>query len=874
MFSLLYTTAAFALLAQDVPPVLKSQCGACHAGSQRASGFSIDSVSSIIEGGKKHGRAVIGGKPEASPLIRMLRGDLAPRMPMGGELAASDIAAVEAWIRTLPSPAPAVSSTSNWRPFEKPTRPAVPAVTNTAWARNAIDNFIVSKLEAANLKPAAPAARRTLARRLYLDLVGMPPTRDELNAFLADTSAEAWPRLVDKLLADPRYGERWGRHWLDLARYGETSGLEGDGQIGNVWRYRDWVIDAFNANMPYDRFVLQQLAGGDEHSKTRNNYAPDVQGLIPTAFLRTAPWDRSNLVAAEVRANYLAEVTTATSSVFLGLTVGCARCHDHKYDPIPQKDFYRLQAFFNATQAAGDVTVPYADEDMAAMAQGKIAELEKQIASGPEKHALDQLEKTLLANLIAGRAERAAGKPYTKADLRLELKLKPQRIFSIAEAREHARVWADADRTGDAEEKAILDPLEDKLFARLKQAYESGAVDPAKRFEALTVEDVRREALAKYSARSIFSEAEKNEYAEISGKLDILRRRLDRWRPHVLAVTNVPGPPSGPDIAPTRVLIRGDYRQPGDIVEAGFPSALTGHSNPAQFETDRYRQFPTRGHRITLARWIASKDNPLTARVMVNRMWQQHFGAGLVRTPSDFGKNGEKPTHPELLDWLAVEFMDSGWDMKHMHRLMLLSSTFQQAADNPNDDTDNRLLSRFTRRRIEAEALRDSILHSSGRLNLKMHGPSVFPPLPADLADFARYGRTGDLMWEPNERDEDSRRRSVYIFQRRSLPLPMMAAFDAIVFSESCERRVSTTTPLQALALMNGQLVEDEATHLATRIVEQVGPAREAQITRAFEIILSREPAREELSRLATSNLALTSINRILLSSNEFVYVE
>jgi mono/diheme cytochrome c family protein len=860
-----------------VSPILRANCGACHSGKERTSGFSIDSMEAVIAGGNKHGGAVVGGHPEQSPLLRMLRGTLEPRMPMGSSLSPADIASVEAWIRSVPSARPE-SSSSNWRPFEKPLRPNVPQVKNANWVRNPIDAFVLDKLEGASLTPASPAPKRTLARRLYFDLIGLPPTRAELDIFLTDTSANAAEKLIDKLLADPRYGERWGRHWLDLARYGETSGLEGDGQIGNVWRYRDWVIDAFNDNMPYDRFIVQQLAGGDEHSKTRNNYQPDVQGLIPTAFLRVAPWDRSNLVAAEVRANYLAEVTTATSSVFLGLTVGCARCHDHKYDPIPQKDFYRFQAFFNATQAAGSVNVPYADEAMSKHAEAQIKKYEELIKSGPEKKELEAFEKELLKKLIAGRAARSVGKPLVMDDLNLELELKEQRIFTPEQAREHTRLVANADRTGDAEEKAALDAVANPLFEILKKAYASGKYDPTKRFESLNLEDVRSEARAKYSGKSIFSEAEKNRYAELSGKLDIMRRRMERWGTNVLAVTNVAGPPSGPEIAPTRVLTRGDYRQPSEIVEAAFPSALTGNSTPATFETDRYRQYPTRGHRITLARWIASKDNPLTARVMVNRIWQQHFGAGIVRTPSDFGKNGEKPTHPELLDWLAVEFMESGWNIKHLHKLMLLSNTYQQAAENAtlkdSTDTDNKLLSHFNRRRLEAEAIRDSILYSSGRLNTKMHGPSVFPPLPDDLADSARYGRTGDLMWESNEAEEDARRRSIYIFQRRSLPLPMMAAFDAIVFSESCDRRSATTTPLQALSLMNGSLVQEEAAHLSRRIIEEVGPALTAQVRRAFEIVLNRPPTPAEEARFTAGEATLESINRVLLSSNEFIYVE
>ncbi|MBM3761769.1 MAG: DUF1553 domain-containing protein [Acidobacteria bacterium] len=858
---------------EDVAPILKSNCAGCHSGKQQLSGFSIDTFESVVAGGSKHGRAVVGGSPDKSPLMRILRGQLAPQMPLGKSIASSDLQRIEAWIRSMPAPS-SEAAIRNWKPFERPVKPELPQVKNAHWVRNPIDQFVLSKIEGAGSKPAPAAERRTLVRRLYFDLIGLPPTSAEMDAFLGNNDPKAYEKLIDKLLADPRYGERWGRHWLDLARYGETSGLEGDGAIGNVWRYRDWVIDAFNNNMPYDRFVLLQLAGGDEHSQSRNNYQPDPQGYIPTAFLRVAPWDRSNLVAAEVRANYLAEVTTATSSIFLGLSIGCARCHDHKYDPIPQKDFYRLQAFFNATQAAGAVPVPYEDEEMAQHAEAQIQKYEALLKTGPEKKELDAFEIELRKKLIAGRISRSEGKALTKQDLYLEAALKPQRIFSLQQVRELARLRRNAERTGDPAEQTALDAYEEPLMAQLKHAYSVGGIDAGKRYEALTVQDARDEARRKYSAKSIFSEEEKNRFATLSSTLDILRRRLERWKANVLAVTNVPGPPSGPDIAPTRVLTRGDYRQPGEVVEAGFPSAISRGFQNASFETDRYRQFPTRGQRITLARWIVSKENPLTARVMVNRIWQQHFGEGIIRTTSDFGKNGDRPSHPELLDWLATEFMDSGWDLRHMHKLMLLSSTFQQAAENPTAKPEDRLFSRYQRRRLEAEAIRDSILYTSGRLNPKMHGPSVFPPLPEDLADFARYGRTGELMWESNESEDDARRRSIYIFQRRSLPLPMMAAFDAIPFSESCDRRSSTTTPLQALSLMNGTLVQREAAQLANRIVEQVGPNRKAQIERAFAVVLNRSAAREESEKFQRAEASLESICRILFSSNEFVYVE
>lgn len=838
----------------DAPAILKQYCGDCHSPRARTSGFSIEHV---LEPGARRGPAVIPGHPEQSPLVQLLKGELTPRMPMGKPLPAEDIATIEAWIQNMPAPARKVTSEYRW-PFEKPKKHA----TFTE-----IDQFLAAKWKEAGVTPAKPADTRTLIRRVYFDLIGLPPTPEELASAPQD-----YEKLIDNLLADPRYGERWGRHWLDLARYGETSGLEGDGAIGNAWRYRDWVIDAFNRNMPYDKFVIAQLGGGDEHSKTRNNYQPDPQGYVPTGFLRVAPWDRSNLVAADVRQNYLSEVTTVTSSVFLGLTTGCARCHDHKYDPIPQKDYYRLQAFFQTTQPGAVPDVPFRDKEFADKAAAKVKDLEDRAANGPEKKALEALEKELLPKLIAARAARSSSNEYKKADLRLELRLKKQRIFTEAEKQQYLDLKEDADRTGDPDEQAPLDALEDKWLPRLIEAYKT--VDPKGRFEALDKDDVRREAMAEYSGKSIFTQEEKARYGELNSRIEELRNRANRWKPHVLGVTPVAGPPTGPDIAPTRILVRGDYRQPGEAVEPGFLSAITGNSDAAVLETDRYRQFPTRGWRLTLAKWIASKDNPLTARVIVNRIWRQHFGDGIVRTTSDFGKNGDRPSHPELLDTLAVQFMESGWDIKALHKRILLSQAYRLSSDNPEadkKDPDNRLLARFNRRRLEAEAIRDSILQVSGRLNLERGGPSVFPPLPADLADFARYGRSGGVMWESNDKEEDARRRSVYVFQRRSLPLPMMASFDAIVFSESCERRTNTTTPLQALNMMNGDLVREEAAYLAKRAK---AATRQDEIRNVFQLALQRDPKPAELQMFGDFKGSLESICKVVLESNEFLYVD
>ncbi|MBL8173650.1 MAG: PSD1 domain-containing protein [Bryobacterales bacterium] len=845
---------------KDIAPVLAKHCAACHAGRNKASDYSVESQREVIAGGKKHGKAVVGGHPELSPLLHMIKGEKEPRMPIGSDLAKADIERIEAWVRAMPSEAAGQKPVWRW-PFEKPARPAIPSVNAKRWTRNAIDDFVLANLEANRLAPAAEADKRTLARRAYYDLIGLPPTPEEMNAFLSDGSATAWETLIDKLLADPRYGERWGRHWLDLVRYGETSGLEGDGPIGNAWRYRDWVVDAFNKDLPYDRFVHLQLAGADEHSKTRNNYAPDMQGHVPLGFLRLAPWDRSNLVADEVRQNYLSEITTTVSSVFLGLSVGCARCHDHKYDPIPQKDYYRLQAFFNAIQVE-NVEVPFKDPDFRKKAEGIVKELQGRLKDGPEKLELDRFEAEALKQFIAARKKLATAADYklTREDLRLDMRLGEKSLFGKQERGLHAELLEDANRTQDPEEKEPLEKLELELMKRLQNR--------AERFDTLRVDDVRAE-LGR-TASKIFAAEQRDKHRELSEKLEVYRRRIGRWSTNALTVRNVPGPPNGPMIAPTRLLVRGDYRQPGEAVEAGFLTAIAGKAEPAVIEQDRYRQFPTRGWRTTLAKWIASPENPLTARVMVNRIWQFHFGRGIVGTPSDFGANGERPTHPELVDWLAHRFIDEKWSIKSMHRLMMTSAAYRQSSENAKyqsntADAENKLLWRFPRRRLEAEEIRDSILYLSGRLNTERGGPSIFPPLPEDLADFARYGRGGGLMWEPNERPEDALRRSIYIFHRRSLPLPSMAAFDAPVFSESCDRRSSTTTPLQALSMMNGYLVQDEAAHLAKRA---------GTLEQAVNLVLQRRPTEEERKHFAGYSGSLESICRVLLNSNEFLYLD
>jgi hypothetical protein len=876
---------------RSIKPLLEANCSQCHSDSTKNSGFSVATLESVIAGGNRNGRAVIPGKPADSPLIKALRGSITPKMPLGKSLPDGDIARIEKWIQGM-KPA-AASATQQWLwSFRKPAPPTIPSVKNARWVRNPIDAFILSKLEEKSIAPAAAASKRVLARRVWFDLLGLPPTPEETEAFVRDESSRAYERLIDRLLEDSRYGERWGRHWLDLVRYAETDGLEGDVELGrasilnritpgngNAWRYRDWVIDAFNVDMPYDEFVRSQIGGADEHSKTRGNYHPDIQSYIPLGYFRVAPWDVGNLVADEVRQSFLDEITGTTASVYLGMTLGCARCHDHKYDPIPTKDYYRFQAFFNAIQVR-DLEVPFANKQFRELAERKADELRKRLDSGPEKRALDEYEKQMLATLKAKKVAEAKTGELGREDLRLELRKRKQTVFSELETNRHERLKVNADRTQDPDQEKALDSFEEELLVKLKDAYKRGVVDPLARFDELTPADVRRDFGNIYDMARYFNRDEIERHRDLSMAVEILERQLSRWQPVALTVTNVPGPPVGPGLPSVHVLTRGDFRQPADAVQAGFPSVITGNSEPALIDTDRYRQFPTRGYRMTLAKWIASAENPLTARVMVNRIWQQHFGRGIVATTSDFGKNGSRPTHPELLDWLALEFVKNGWSIKSMHRLMLTSNTYRQAADNPaaNDnisDPDNTLFWRFNRRRLEAEVIRDSVLLLSGRLSPERGGPPVFPPLPKDMADLAKPVPIGGVQWESNQKDdEDGHRRSIYIFQRRSLPLPMLASFDAPVFQESCERRSVTTTSLQSLSLMNGDLLNEEADHLAARIIKETGADRAAQVRRAFEVVLNRTPGDTELRRTMAFRGSLAAICRVLLSSNEMLYVE
>ena len=795
--------------AAKVEPILKQRCLGCHNEKSRSSGFSVATREQVLQGGARHGQAVRPGRVDESIIIKSLRGELSPRMPLGGEpLPESSIQSIANWIGRLKADSPETSKKRPWA-FEPPAKIEPPSVTNAAWPKNGVDAFILRKLEEKKLTPAPEASRQVLLRRAYFDLIGLPPSPTEAVEFLDDKSPDAWEKLIDRLLADPRYGERWGRYWLDLARYADTAGFEGDLERPHMWRYRDYVIDAFNKDKAFNQFVREQLAG-DEMDGT----PPEAR--IAVGFLRLGPWFAGG-IGENSRQNLLNEMTASVGSVFLGLTVKCAQCHDHKYDPIPQKDYYRLQAFFMPIQLR---------ESESAFSGSLAAEMKERQEAG--RRDLEMVEKEFAT-------------------------------------------------------------YEQSLYDKLPSLVAKEGVQPSR--SELRRRLVRDDA-ATLSASKLpgFSEEEKERYLDLLDRMENfrkaslvrdygwMRRRVSRYSPVIHTVGNYQPDPSSPGIPTAHIRIRGDFNQIGERVEPGVLSAVTLNQEPSILPMDRSGN--VRKWRTVLADWVSSPENPLTARVYVNRIWQYHFGDAILATPSDFGKNGLPPSHPELLDWLATQFVEKKWSTKAMHRLIMSSATYRQTSSHTSKqaeqiDPANQFYWRMKARRLEGEAIRDSILIASGRLNPKRGGPGVFPALPDGLAGLKIKNRTA---WDTSP-EEETRRRSIYVFQKRHLPDPFLNVMDATVPHDSCARRNVSTTPLQALSLLNGSLVASEATHFADRLAAEGGSDHDQRIKMGFKIAFARLPSPEELTKAkefiaANGRAGWESFCRVLLNSNEFVYVE
>lgn len=787
---------------QEALAILKQNCFSCHSGDKPMGGLRLTNRADILKGGVS-GASISPKKPEESLILKAVRFQ-GRQMPPSGKLNFQQIETLSQWVRlgaplttgkgmeanSEPVGPPQVTpETKQFWSFQKVKTPSVPAVKSRAWIKNTLDNFILSGLEKAGLTPNAPASRASLLRRAYFDLTGLPPAPDVVRTFLADKSPKAWERVVDRLLASPQYGEKWGRHWLDLVHYAETNSYERDGPKANAWRYRDYVVQSFNSDKPYDQFVREQLAGDEMPNRT-------PEQLIATGYYRLGIWDDEPVDRVQALYDDLDDVLSTTAQVYLGLTVNCARCHDHKIDPIPQKDYYRLLSFFAGMNRYGDhVQRPISPEPLVRQQRAEVEAHEALVKKNQD--AQREIEKKILAD---------------------------------------------------------LSPVEKEEFRN----------------------ENTRPGIVQKRVGKLLTQADYDRYAVLRKE----REELNRFQPTALdmamTVTEDPKP------RVTHVLMRGNAHVEGDLVEPSYPSVLSPPSpvlasNP---------QGDSCGRRTALANWIVSKENPLTARVMVNRIWQYHFGRGIVRTPSNFGFQGSKPTHPELLDWLASEFVRSGWKMKPFHKMILMSSTYQMSSlSNPKayaKDPENDLFWRFDMRRLQAEEIRDSILAANGSLNLQMGGQSIYVPIPDAVLAGQSVPGSG---WGKSPRDQQCRR-SVYIFVKRSLITPLIASFDGPETDLSCPLRFATTQPTQALGLINSEFMQGEGEVFAKFVVARAGASVESRVRFALWQVLQREPTPKKIqrglrliSRLQSQHHrsaedALKYFCIVALNLNEFIYLE
>jgi len=661
---------------------------------------------------------------------------------------------------TTPANDPFSQSQRQYWAFQKVTRPRLPASK-----QHPVDSFVAAKLTAKGLDIAPRADKIALIRRASFDLVGLPPAPEEVEIFLNDDSSKAFETVIDRLLDSPHYGERWARHWLDLARYAESEGFKSDETRPNAWRYRDYVINSFNEDKPYERFVREQIAGDEL-------WPDDPWARVATAFNRNYP-DETNAANLWLRRQeILQDITDVVGQTFLGMTYGCAKCHDHKFDPILQADYYRLQAFF-ANSKANDNIVMWPED--------KVAEHANKFSVWEE--ATEQVRA------------------------RMESMLGPKREAIIEERffRYHPGIQEQLGRP-----KEEQTPYERQMYAKFRW-----------QMEFVTRE---KQLIAK------LSDEEKAEYAAMQQEL----KGFEHLHPGEIPV-GVGMQDLGKQAPSTHILTVANYAAPGEEVQPGFLSIL----DPAPAEFTAPEGLNSTGRRTALANWLASPQNPLTGRVMANRIWQHHFGRGIVATPSDFGLMGERPTHPELLDWLTDEFIQSGWSMKQMHRLIMTSETYQQSsgfreASNEKDPF-NRLLWRYPPQRMEAEVIRDSALTVAGLLNPAVGGKSVFPPLPRNMPE-PRGG------WQLSEDPADHNRRSIYVFVRRNARYPMLQVYDMPDTHATCARREVTMTAPQALAYLNSDQTMSWAQSFAGRVVDEAGADGAAQIERAYRIAYSRTP--------------------------------
>ncbi|MBA2114983.1 PSD1 and planctomycete cytochrome C domain-containing protein [Bremerella alba] len=895
----------------DVRPILQKHCYECHAGDVRKSGLRLDVRSEAFKGGELYGESILAGKPEESPLWQFIADEDADlQMPPEGPTPTSEeVAMLRRWIEqgaVWPDGVDEVEladPTNHWsfRPIEDTT---VPQVIRTDWPQNAIDQFVLARLEAQNLSPSKAASRADWLRRVSFDLVGLPPTQKEWEAFKNDDSEGAYQRVVDRLLASPRYGERWAQHWLDVVRFADTHGFEVNTERPNAWPYRDYVIEALNQDVPYDQFIREQLAGDTMNADAATGF------LVTASVLLSGQIGKDEASKRLARQDSIDEIVTNIGTSFLGMTIHCARCHNHKFDPISQRDYYEMQAFVSGVEYQDrKFEIPLGDmqRDQRKRWSQRRSELHLQIATvapladstapRPMVNSYENIDRFTPVRTQQVRFQVQATNRYEPCIDELE-------IFNVegvnvALAEQGAKLSSSGNNVSPNRHELRL--INDGNYGNSStwMSNEVGGGWVTVEFaQPQLIEQVvwGRDRLGKFSDRlameyvievrdekgawkSVANSAnrhpfdpQKNSHTPVD--IDSL---AENKQSHVRQLIHEKDELTRKlsQLANSRAVFAGTFREPDEIRILGrgspeMPKERVSPSVPDLFGATTLPQDSNeQQRRLALADWIVSENNPLTARVMANRIWQGHFGLGLVETSNDFGHNGVPPSHPELLDWLSAEFMRSGWSLKHMHRLLVLSSTYRQASSfnqaAAEIDTDNRLLWRYPPQRLMGEVIRDSILAINENLNLEMGGPG-----------FSLFDKRGGLSgFSPVKSfDKDGLRRMIYSHRVRRERDPVFGAFDCPDYGQSTPRRRESTTSIQALNLFNSRFVIDQSRVFADLLKDQHTDTPQ-QIEEAYQRVLMRPPTPQEQTEAISlvDQYGLASLCRVLFNSNEFLFI-
>ncbi|MEX2318107.1 MAG: DUF1553 domain-containing protein [Pirellulales bacterium] len=901
----------------EVRPILEAHCYSCHGsapGGDNKSGFSLLTRSAFLKGGE-NGPVFAAERPDESAILQAIN-YAGLEMPPKGKLPKSQIDIITKWVKmgapwseVAPIPrtgAPRVDDAArNFWSFRKYTRPEVPAVKSGEWVQTPVDAFVLAKLEENGLTPAPPTEKSTLLRRVYYDLIGLPPSVADVDAFLTDNSPTAFEKVVDRLLDSPQYGERWARHWLDLVRYAESDGYEFDRAKPDVWRYRDYVIRSFNDDKPYDAFVREQLAG-DEF------VPPTTDSIVATGFYKLGISDGGAPDKLQASFDGLDDIIATTGQTFLGLTMNCARCHDHKIDPFPTADYYRMLAFFRGVQGRrqgrrmlADMMLPNGQGNNQANAQGN-GQRNGQANRRGNGQGNDQ------GNGQGNRQANAQGNDQGNSQGNVQANSQGN-VQANSQGNVQANGQGNSQGNGQGNAQGVgmgnrfgnrgnrgrgrrggrggesRGPINQEEIAAYQKAYKELTAKLTEIEDALEpfldegekgdfeVEEYRPPIVRAHVPQDITPETW-DKYESVLSKRD----ELEKNRPASLAsaLTVSEGGVAPP---PTYILLRGSPYAEGDRVEPGFPTVVTPESPKIPTPAADSK---SSGRRTVLAEWVTNPENPLTARVIANRLWQYHFGRGIVRTSSDFGYGGAPPTHPELLNWLASELVAGDWRLKRIHKLLVMSNVYQMSSQ-PNEvalakDADNDLFWRFELRRLAAEEIRDSILTVSGNLNPKMGGPSIYPLIVDEVK--AGQSRPGE-GWYESEPQEQARR-TIYAHVKRSLTMPLMQVYDSADTDASCPVRFATTQPTQALSMLNSPFLNEQAAIFARDIRKQAGDDVTAQVTLALRRAMQRKPTDAEVARgveliqrLQTSeelspDAALVNYCLITMNLNEFMYLD